>query len=88
MELKRDSREGFKTLMNEWLREIRNKDIDSIKTDVQTKWNELGITFIGMEVFGETLTFGGEWISEGVAIEVNINPKGEDNEFRVLYRWR
>ena len=88
MELKNNRREEFKAVMSEWFKGIRHNDYASIQKDVQYTWGEWGIQFIGMEVFGETLTMGGEWESEGVAIEVNINPKAPENEFRVLYRWR
>jgi hypothetical protein len=88
MELKNNRREQFKQTMNEWFKQIHNKPLNEIEAEVRYTWGEWGIQFIGMEVFGQTLTMGGEWESEGVAIEVNINPKVPDNEFRVLYRWR
>ena len=88
MELINNRREEFKTTMNEWLPTIRNKPLNEIESEVRYMWGEWGIQFIAMEVFGETLTMGGEWVNEGVAIEVNINPKVPENEFRVLYRWR
>jgi hypothetical protein len=88
MELINERREEFKTVMNEWLKDIRHFDTARIQKDVTYTWGEWGIQFIGMEVFGETLTLGGEWSEQGVSIEVNINPKAPDNEFRVLYRWR
>jgi hypothetical protein len=88
MELKKNRREEFKATMNEWFKQIHHNELDSIERDVRYTWGEWGIKFIGMEVFGETLTMGGEWEAEGVAIEVNINPKAPDTEFRVLYRWR
>ena len=88
MELRNERREQFKATMNEWFKSIHHNDLASIEREVRYTWGEWGIQFIGMEVFGETLTLGGEWESEGVAIEVNINPKAPENEFRVLYRWR
>ena len=88
MELVNERREVFKRVMREWLKEIRGYELERIQKDVTYTWGEWGIQFIGMEVFGETLTLGGEWESEGVAIEVNINPKAPDSEFRVLFRWR
>jgi hypothetical protein len=88
MELKNNRREEFKATMSEWFKSIHNNDLASIERDVRYTWGEWGIKFIGMETFGETLTLGGEWESEGVAIEVNINPKAPDTEFRVLFRWR
>ena len=88
MELKNERREQFKATMNEWFKSIHHNELDSIERDVRYTWGEWGIQFIGMERFGETLTLGGEWESEGVAIEVNINPKAPDSEFRILYRWR
>jgi hypothetical protein len=87
MELKKNRREEFKQVMTEWFKQIHHNDLASIERDVRYTWGEWGIQFIAMERFGETLTMGGEWESEGVAIEVNINPKVPDNEFRVLYRW-
>jgi hypothetical protein len=88
MELMNNKREEFKAVMSEWLPTIRNKPLNEIEAEVKYTWGEWGIQFIGMERFGETLTLGGEWVNEGVAIEVNINPTADDNEFRVLYRWR
>ena len=88
MELMNNKREEFKRVMREWLPTIRNKPENELEADVRYTWGEWGIQFIGMESFGETLTLGGEWESEGVAIEVNINPKADDSEFRVLFRWR
>ena len=88
MELINNRREEFKTTMREWLPTIRNKPENEIEAEVKYTWGEWGIQFIGMESFGETLTMGGEWMNEGVSIEVNINPKAEDSEFRVLFRWR
>ena len=88
MELKNDKREEFKVRMREWLPTIRFKPTNQIEAEIRYTWGEWGIQFIGMETFGETLTLGGEWESEGVAIEVNINPKAPDTEFRVLFRWR
>ena len=88
MELINNRREEFKTVMNEWLKTIHHNELDSIERDVRYTWGEWGIQFIGMERFGETLTLGGEWNEQGVSIEVNINPKAPDSEFRVLYRWR
>ena len=35
-----------------------------------------------------TVTFGGEWIPEGVALEININPTITGEGFRTLIRWR
>ena len=81
-------RDEFRRVMREWIPTIRNKPETEIERDVRYTWGEWGIQFIGMESFGETLTLGGEWQSEGVAIEVNINPKADDSEFRVLFRWR
>ena len=88
MELINERREEFKRVMNEWLKSIKDNEFHSIEGDVRYTWGEWGIQFIGMERFGETLTLGGEWSEQGVSIEVNINPKAPDNEFRVLYRWR
>jgi hypothetical protein len=88
MELINERREEFKRVMNEWLKSIKDNELHSIERDVRYTWGEWGIKFIGMERFGETLTMGGEWSEQGVSIEVNINPKAPDTEFRVLYRWR
>lgn len=88
MELINNRREEFKGVMSEWFKSIHNKPLNEIEAEVKYTWGEWGIKFTGMEIFGETLTLGGEWVNEGVAIEVNINPKAPDNEFRVLYRWR
>jgi hypothetical protein len=85
MENKRDE---FRRVMREWLPTIQNKPDNEIEKDVQYTWGEWGIQFKGMERFGETLTLGGDWESEGMAIEVNINPNVPDTEFRVLFRWR
>ena len=88
MELINERREEFKRVMNEWFKSIKDNELHSIERDVRYTWGEWGIKFIGMERFGETLTLGGEWSEQGVSIEVNINPKAPDTEFRVLYRWR
>ena len=48
----------------------------------------MGIHFVGRERFGETITFAGQWLSEGVAVELNINPTPDKKDFRVLWRWR
>ena len=81
-------RDEFRRVMREWLPTIQNKPDTEIQKDIEYTWGEWGIQFIGMERFGETLTLGGEWESEGMAIEVNINPNVPENEFRVLFRWR
>jgi len=51
---------------------------------------EFGVLYVGVKPFGETLIFGCEWPSEGVNIEININPVTDDRKdtFRTLFRWR
>jgi hypothetical protein len=64
------------------------EDVSGLETEVQNHFKEWGIQWVGSERFGETITFGGEWIPEGVAIEININPTITREGFRTLIRWR
>ena len=64
------------------------EDVMILETEVQNHFKEWGIHWVGSERFGETITFGGEWIDEGVAIEININPTITREGFRTLIRWR
>ena len=64
------------------------EDVKVLETELQNHFKEWGIVWVGSERFGETVTFGGEWIDEGVALEININPTITGEGFRTLIRWR
>jgi hypothetical protein len=64
------------------------EDISELTKDMEYTLREWGIEWVGCETFGETVTFGGNWISEGLAVEININPTKDKEGFRVLYRWK
>ena len=64
------------------------EDLVALEGDVKESFRRWGINWVGSERFGETVTFGGEWIPEGVALEININPTITGEGFRTLIRWR
>jgi hypothetical protein len=96
MELVNELRNGFKERITKWLteREYTTGECypfagwDALTVEIANEFHIMGIHFVGRERFGETLTFAGQWISEGVAVELNINPTLDKKDFRVLWRWR
>ena len=64
------------------------EDLSELSKEVAYTFREWGIEWVGYETFGETITFGGNWISEGLSVEININPTKDKEGFRVLYRWK
>ena len=62
--------------------------LSGLSNEVAYTFKEWGIEWVGCETFGETVTFGGNWDSEGLAVEININPTQTKEGFRVLYRWK
>jgi hypothetical protein len=64
------------------------EDLGALEGEVTESFRKWGINWVGSERFGETITFGGEWITEGVALEININPTITGEGFRTLIRWR
>lgn len=86
----------FRDAVTKWLseREYTTNEcypfsgLDGLVKDMEYTMGEWGIEWVGWERFGETVTFGGNWIEEGMAVEININPKTDKEGFRVLYRWK
>jgi hypothetical protein len=96
MELINEYRNGIKESITKWL-EGREwsagecypfQSTRRIEDDMILIMGGYGILYKGIETFGETLTFGGEWESEGLSIEINVNPNQKGIQFRVLWRWR
>lgn len=65
-------------------------NIVTLQNALIQKLAEFSVFYVGVKPFGETLIFGCEWPTEGVAIEININPVTEDKKdtFRTLFRWK
>jgi hypothetical protein len=91
-----DKKNEFRTVIKKWFEDriyTKNEcypfeDLSGLETEVQNHFKEWGIDWVGMIQFGETVTFGGEWIEEGRALEININPSLTGEGFRALIRWR
>ena len=96
MELINERRNEFRWVTEQWF-ENREwgtnecypfEDLSVLETEVQNHFKEWGIDWVGSIQFGETVTFGGEWIDEGIALEININPTLTKQNFRTSFRWR
>ena len=91
-----DKKNEFRTVIKKWFEDriyTKNEcypfeDLSGLETEVQNHFKEWGIDWVGMIQFGETVTFGGEWIEEGRALEININPTLTGEGFRTSFRWR
>ena len=96
MELINERRNEFRRVTEQWFenREWSTnecypfEDVSGLEGEVQNHFKEWGIDWVGMIKFGETLVFGGEWIEEGRALEININPTLTKKGFRTSFRWR
>jgi hypothetical protein len=96
--LHNETRENFKKelefFFKEWNYSVGEMypfdNIVNLQNALVQKLAEFGVLYVGVKPFGETLIFGCEWPSEGVNMEININPVTEDRKdtFRTLFRWK